>query len=104
MMMHLSTTTTQIETTPAVLGTPITYLSQGQAKSYPVWKKLFDAILEKKNAVFLYHSYDKDCEGCLYQAGMTMSEGQNLVVSAATNSTNINWNMYKYYCDVKKLI
>jgi hypothetical protein len=92
-----TTTTTEIETTDAAgLGTRIAYLSQGQAKSYPVWKERFDAISENKNAVFLYHSFDEDCEGCLYQAGTTVSEGRNLVLSAAANSTNMDWNTYKY--------
>jgi hypothetical protein len=91
-----STTTIQSETTTTAvgLGTRIVYLSQGPAKSYPVWKKLVDAISEKKNAVFLYHSYDEDCEGCLYQAGTTLSEGRNLVVFAAAKTTD--WNTYKY--------
>jgi hypothetical protein len=96
---HIETTTTAANSAAAAadLGTRIAYLSQGQAKSYPVWKKLFDAISgEEKNAVFFYHSYDKDCEGCLYQAGTTMSEGRNLVVLAAANSTNMDWNTYKY--------
>jgi hypothetical protein len=68
----------------------------GAAKSYSVWKELFDAISEEKDAVFFYHSYDEDCEGCIHKVGTTLSEGRNLVVSAAANASKIDWNTYKY--------
>lgn len=61
----------------------IVYFSQGPAKAYPSLKKRVDKFSPEGTAVFFYHSYDEDCDGCIFKKGTTFAEGWNLVAKTA---------------------
>jgi hypothetical protein len=74
----------------------IAYVSQGPAKSYPVLKKQFDTLMLEvpDTASFFFHSYDEDCDGCIFQPKTTPEMGRNIALKAATQSPF--WNNFKY--------
>ena len=59
----------------------IAYLVQGPQASAQVWKARIDAIGE--SATLLYHSFDKNCEICIFEKGTSFSFGRNLLLSHA---------------------
>lgn len=73
---------------PIVTKSPamIAYVSQGPASQYPILKERFEHLLPKGTWAFFYHSYDEDCEGCLFQSNTSFAEGKNLAIHAAVTS------------------
>ena len=71
----------------------IVYFSQGPAKNYKVLKGRFQkafvhtTVPSSSSYQFYYHSYDEDCDGCIYQPNTTFAEGWNLVVKTAIQNT-----------------
>ena len=65
----------------------IVYLSQGPASSYARLSKRFQSF---PAARFFYHSYDRDCDGCIFQANTTLPRGRNLVLKTAYNTLTNN--------------
>lgn len=65
----------------------IVYVSQGPASSYQRlisrFNRIFGNTRHNNTWKFFYHSYDRDCEGCIFQNGTTYAEGWNLVGSTA---------------------
>jgi hypothetical protein len=45
-------------------------------------------------ASFFFHSYDEDCDGCIFQPKTTLAMGRNIALKAATQSPL--WNDFKY--------
>jgi hypothetical protein len=71
----------------------IAYLSQGRASRYNGLQETFEKI--GPAAKFIYHSYDEDCEGCLFQNGTNVSTGRNLLLkSLYLNSSDIKYFVF----------
>ncbi|KAG7354948.1 hypothetical protein IV203_004304 [Nitzschia inconspicua] len=65
----------------------IVYLSQGPASSYIRLQHRFNNL---PNALFFYHSYDQECNGCIFLANTTLPRGRNLVLMTALQSLMAN--------------
>jgi hypothetical protein len=73
----------------------ICYVSQGHAKMYGRIKERLEFASDERGTYRLYfHSYDKDCEGCLFQYHTTPAEGRNIAVHAAVTSPD--WDKCRY--------
>ncbi len=56
----------------------IAYLVQGPSASAQIWKARIDAMGE--SATLLYHSFDKNCDICIFEKGTSFSYGRNLLL------------------------
>jgi hypothetical protein len=77
------------------------YLSQGPASSYTRLKQRFGAL---PNALFFYHSYDQDCDGCIYLANSTLPQGRNLVLQTAFQSLKKSESQHNSLDNVKYFV
>jgi hypothetical protein len=74
----------------------IAYISMGEAKNYKKIKERFERLLDRNTFRFFYHSYDEDCDGCLFLHKSAVSEGRNLAVKAAIDDSK-NYESFKYF-------
>jgi hypothetical protein len=73
----------------------IAYISMGEAKNYNMLRERFEKLLDHNTFRFFYHSYDEDCDGCVFQHKTSASEGRNLAVKAAIDSKD--YESFKYF-------
>uniref|UniRef100_A0A7S2HEZ8 Uncharacterized protein n=1 Tax=Helicotheca tamesis TaxID=374047 RepID=A0A7S2HEZ8_9STRA len=75
----------------------IAYLTQGPAQACLKLKQRFqDLLLPAESYLFICHSYDEDCDGCIFQPKTSFAEGKNIIVKTLVNSTLEVWDRVKY--------
>lgn len=72
----------------------IAYLSQGPAASYRILADRLRDELPEETYVLFYHSFDHDCDGCLFQKGTSFAAGKNILIKALAKSQH--WANIKY--------
>lgn len=75
-------------------GDIIVYASQGPASTYPILKERFEKLLDPKTYRLFYHSFDVDCDGCIFQHKTSFAEGKNILMKAIVSSEE--FERFKY--------
>ena len=86
----------------------IAYITMGTAQSCQHLKQRFQKLLgspsdgTNNSYVFICHSYDEDCDDCIFQHGTSYAEGKNIIVKALVNNAATTtkeerlWDRVKY--------
>ncbi|CAJ1959224.1 unnamed protein product [Cylindrotheca closterium] len=72
----------------------ICYVSMGEAKQFQAHKARMESQFATNTSVFLYHSYDEDCDGCIFKKNSKYAEGKNMIVKRLMLSPF--WKRCKY--------
>jgi len=73
----------------------ILYLVQGPAKFAKKWKARITAM--GKGTRVLYHSYDADCDDCIFDSTTNFASGRNLLLRNALNIQGIKFYVFVDY-------
>jgi hypothetical protein len=69
--------------------TRIAYISQGRANAYIDLKKRFEQVVDNETSAFFFHSFDKNCNGCAFQANTTLAMGRNIGLKEAIKQLKV---------------
>ena len=83
-----SETSEQVENTPTARLRNV-YLVQGVAENYLKWTQRIYNM--DKNAILLYLSFDKDCEGCIFDPDIDYVAGYNSLLRRAVNIIDVKF-------------
>lgn len=75
----------------------IAYASQGPAKSYMILKQRFERAFgseEDGKYRFYFHSFDEDCDGCIFQYKTSLARGKNILIKAIVHAPE--YHRFKY--------
>lgn len=75
----------------------IAYATQGHAKAYAPLKERFQQALgteQDGHYRFYFHSFDEDCNGCIFQHNTTLARGKNILIK--TIASVPEYQRFKY--------
>lgn len=76
----------------------VAWMVEGPAKYAPIWQH---RMAHLHNFVLLYHSFDEDCKGCIFNPHTTISSGKNLLLREALKVAHQQEDNVSHWNDTK---